>query len=286
MIANVRSIAQRPSRSFIATPTGLGQRLHLLGRRALTARDDGTRVSHSSPGRRGLAGDEAHHRLLELARDEGGRFLFGRPADLPDHDHGFRVVVGRKERQRVDEVGADEGVATDADARGLPHPLLGQLVDGLVGERAALRHDADAARPADVAWDDSGLRLARRDDSGAIRTDQAGLLAVHEGPRLQHVDDRNALGDAHGEGDARVGRLHDGVGGGRRRHEDDGGVGSRLAHRVVDAVEDRPPLVRRTALARRDASDDRGTVGRRGLRVKSAFAPGQALDDQPRVIVE
>ena len=53
--------------------------------------------------------------------------------------------------ERVDEARADQRVAADADAGRLPHPLLGQLVNGLVGERAALRHDPDAALLADVA---------------------------------------------------------------------------------------------------------------------------------------
>ena len=53
-----------------------------------------------------------------------------------------------------------------------------------------------------------------------------------------------------------------------------------------DGVEDRPALVRRAALAGRDAADDRGAVGRGLLGVKRAFAAGEALDDQPRVLVD
>ena len=46
---------------------GLGQRVHLLRRRALAAGDDRAGVAHAASRRRGLAGDEADHRLLELA---------------------------------------------------------------------------------------------------------------------------------------------------------------------------------------------------------------------------
>ena len=141
---------------------GLGQRVHLLGRRALAAGDDRAGVAHAASRRRGLAGDEADHRLLELALDEGGGFLLGRAADLADHDDGFGVGVGREQRQRVDEARADQRVAADADAGRLAHALPRQLVDRLVGQRAALRDDADAAFLADVAGDDAGLRLARR----------------------------------------------------------------------------------------------------------------------------
>ena len=70
--------------------------------------------------------------------------------------------VGGKQLQRVDEGGADQRIAADADARRLAQAELRQLMDRLVGERAALRHDADAAFLADVARDDAGLGLARR----------------------------------------------------------------------------------------------------------------------------
>ena len=59
-----------------------------------------------------------------------------------------------------------------------------------------------------------------------------------------------------------------------------------LAHRVVHAVEDRPAFVRRAALAGGDAADDGGAVRRGRLGVKRPFAPGESLDDEPRVLVE
>ena len=74
--------------------------------------------------------------------------------------------VGGKQPQRIDEAGADERIAADADAGRLAHPLLRQLVNRLVGQRAALRHDADAPFAADVARDDAGLALPGGDDAG------------------------------------------------------------------------------------------------------------------------
>ena len=104
----------------------------------------------------------------------------------------------------------------------LPHAEPRQLVDRFVGERAALRHDADAAFLADVAGDDAGLGLARRDEAGAIRADEPRRRALlEERHRAHHVERRNALGDADDERDAGVGRFHHRVGGERRRHEDD-----------------------------------------------------------------
>ena len=94
MIANVRSIdllaVQGPSstvlrpaatlssqrlahldahvgRALHDVDAGLGQRVHLLRRRALAAGDDRAGMSHAASGRRRLAGDEPDDRLLELA---------------------------------------------------------------------------------------------------------------------------------------------------------------------------------------------------------------------------
>src|SRR5262249_17271707 len=64
------------------------------------------------------------------------------------------------------------------------------------------------------------------------------------------------------------------------------GVGAGLLHGVAHGVEDRPALVGGAALARRHAADDGGEVGLRLLRVKSSFASGESLDDQPRRFID
>ena len=85
-------------------------------------------------------------------------------------------------------------------------------------------------------------------------------MILEERHRLQHVDDRNAFGDADDERDAGVGRFHDRVGGKRRRHEDHRRVRAGLLHRIGDRVEHRPAFVRRAALAGRHAADDVGVI--------------------------
>ena len=116
--------------------------------------------------------------FLNSPADERGGFLLGRAADLADHDHRFGVGIGREQPQRVDEAGADQRIAADADAGRLPHALLRQLVDRFVGQRAALRHDADAAFAADVARDDARLALSGRDDARAVRADRAASACL------------------------------------------------------------------------------------------------------------
>ena len=57
-----------------------------------------------------------------------GRFLFGRAADLAEHDHGLGLGVGLEQLEAVDEARAGNRVAADADARRDADALLGQLV--------------------------------------------------------------------------------------------------------------------------------------------------------------
>ncbi len=54
------------------------------------AGDDGAGVAHAASGRRGLAGDEADHRLLHVGLDVGRGGLLGVAADFADHDDGVR----------------------------------------------------------------------------------------------------------------------------------------------------------------------------------------------------
>src|ERR1700726_1930825 len=84
------------------------------------AGDDGAGMAHAPARRRGGAGDEADHRLLGLAalHEVRGPFLArpGRPADLANHDDRLGLLVLEEELEAVDEIGAVDGIAADADA--------------------------------------------------------------------------------------------------------------------------------------------------------------------------
>ena len=104
-------------------------------------------VAHAAPGRRGLPGDEGDDRL--------GHVLPGRrrrPLPRPCRRSRRSSRSPRSARsswnssQHVDEVGADDRVAADADAGRLADAEVGQLPDGLVGQRARAGDDADRAR--------------------------------------------------------------------------------------------------------------------------------------------
>ena len=78
------------------------------------------------------------------ALDERRRLFLGAAADLADQDDALGAGIVLEEPQHVDEAGADDRVAADADAGRLADAELRELVHGLVGERAAARDDADA----------------------------------------------------------------------------------------------------------------------------------------------
>src|SRR5256712_10937115 len=121
----------------------------------------------------------------------------------------------------MNEVGSDEGIPTDADAGRLAESMRGELMDDFVGQGAAPGHDADLTRLADVARDDSHLALAGRDESGAIRPDEARTTFVYVRQCARHVEHGNAFGDTDDQLDARIGRLEDRRCGDGRRDVDD-----------------------------------------------------------------
>ncbi len=82
-------------------------------------------------------------------------------------------VVGLVHLQEVDEGGADDGVAAEADAGGLAEAEVRELPDGFVGERAAAAHDADGTLLMDVAGHDADFAFFGRDDAGAVGADEA-----------------------------------------------------------------------------------------------------------------
>ena len=134
-----------------------------------------------------------------LAGEEFRALLLGAAADLADHDDGFGGIVGEEQFERIDEVRAVDRIAADADAGRLAEPRRGGLGDRLVGEGARARDDADRAGLMDMARHDADLAFAGRDDAGAVRPDQARLRAAKRALDLDHVEHRDAFGDAHHE---------------------------------------------------------------------------------------
>src|SRR5712691_334093 len=258
---------------------------HLLRGRALAAGDDGAGMTHAEARRRGLPADEADHRLLHMRSHEGRRLLLRGAADLADHHDGLGLGIVLEEAEDVDEAGAIDGIAADPDAGRLAEAALGELVDHLVGERAAARDHAHRPLLVDVARHDSDLGPARRDDARAVGPDESTLGALQEGLDLDHIIDRHALGDADDERDLGVGGFHDGVGGGRRRNEDQRTVGAAGSNGFLDGVPHGKPLVGGAAFARRDAAHDLGAVFLAAQGVESALFARDPLHQHPRGLI-
>src|SRR5881397_886264 len=139
----------------------------------------------------------------------------------------------------------------------------------------------------DVTGHDADLRLAGRDDSRAIRPNQARTRPMlhQEVVRLHHVVHRDSLGDADDQLDAGVSGLHDRVGSERRRNKDQRARRSFFLTRLGHAVEHRESFVRRPPFARRNAANDFRSVVAALDGVECSLAAGDPLYQHARVLV-
>src|SRR4029077_2991441 len=123
-------------------------------------------MAHPPARRRGADANESDHGLpapsLGLIGDELGGIFLSRAADLPDHDDCLSGLVGQEHFQHLDELGALDRIAADADGGGLTKALARGLEYRLVSERAGTRHDPDLAGFEDVARHDADLAFASR----------------------------------------------------------------------------------------------------------------------------
>src|SRR6185312_11103452 len=266
---------------------GRAHRLHLVSRTALAAGDDGSGMAHPPSGRGRHAGDEPHHRLLGLGLlQEGGGVFFGSAADLADHDDAFGLAVGEEQLEHIDEIGAVDRIAADADAGGLAEPGRGGLGHRLIGKRAGARHNTDAATAMDMARHDADLAGVGSDHARAVGADEPGLRAGQRPLDAHHVDHRNAFRDADDEPQLGIDRFENGVGRERRRHVDDARIGAGLVDRLMDGVEHRQIEMLAAAFAGRDAADHLGAVGDRLLGMEGALGAGEALADHLGVLID
>ncbi len=60
---------------------------------------------------------------LASSIEELGGILLGAAADLADHDDGLGRRVGKQHLQHIDELGALDRIAADADRGGLAEPF-------------------------------------------------------------------------------------------------------------------------------------------------------------------
>ena len=243
-------------------------------------------TGHALAGRRGDAGDVGNYRLGDMIGDEPGSRLLVGTSDLAHHDHALRLRILLEEFQAVDEVQPADRVTANTDAGGLPEPVIGGLVDGLVGEGAGAGDHAHFPGLVDEAGHDADLALTRRNNPGAVGADQATVLFFQDGLDPHHVQHRDAFGDTDHHPDARIGRLKDGVGGKGRRHVDHAGVGAGLRDGVRYGVEDGAIQMGLAASPGRDSSHYLRSVFNALFGMKRALLAGESLADDPGVFVD
>src|ERR1700737_2972552 len=236
-------------------------------------------MTHPLSRRRRSSADEADYRLSEPGADHLIRsgFFIASP-DLADHDHGTGGWIVFEEPQDLLERKPKDGIAADPDRGRLPHPRLAQSLDDFIGQGATPRHDAHRTLAVDVVGDDAHLGLTRGHQPRTVRPDEFDARILNERARPHHVIERDARGDADDQTDPGGGRLHDGIAGEGRGHEDAADVGAGLAPGVDYRVEDRDAELHAAAFARAHAGDDVRAVGLHLLGVEAPLSAGETLD--------
>ncbi|MNT37545.1 hypothetical protein D3C72_1736850 [compost metagenome] len=102
----------------------------------------------------------------------------------------------------------------------------------------------------------------------------------------QHVQHRDAFGDADDDLDAGSSGFQDRVSRVRRRHVDDRSVGAGALHGVGNGVEDRQVDMGGATLARGHAANNLGAVLDHLSGVEGALLAGEALHDHLGVLID
>jgi len=91
---------------------------------------------------------------------------------------GLGAAILLKHRQQVDEVKADDWIASYAHTGGLSKSVLGQPIHRLIGQGAASGDEADAPFLVDVTGHDADLAFSRGDDARGVGADEVDSLSL------------------------------------------------------------------------------------------------------------
>src|SRR6185312_8765301 len=138
----------------------------------------------------------------------------------------------------------------------------------------------------DVARHDADLAFTGRDHAGAIGADQPRLGARERTLHFDHVQHRNAFGDANDQRDLRIDGFQDGVGGERRRHIDGGRIRADFLFRLAHRVEHGQAQMGLAAFARRGAAHHLGAIGDGLFGMEGPLRASKALADDLGVLVD
>lgn len=134
------------------------------------------------------------------------------------------------------------------------------------------RHDADFA----FAWGD---------DAGAVRANEAHAFLLDVDFHVQHIQSRNAFGDADDQRNAGISGFDDRIFAVRRRYVDNRCIGFDGGNGFAHGVEHRQAKVGGAAFTWGDTANHFGAVGNRLFAVESALFAGEALANDFGVFV-
>ncbi len=90
-----------------------------------------------------MPGDESYYRLFHVRLYEFSRSFFRIAANFADHDDSFGLRVAVEKVEGIHEIRADDGIAANANRRGLPNATSGELMHGFVGQSAGAGNNPD-----------------------------------------------------------------------------------------------------------------------------------------------
>ncbi|MNV18513.1 hypothetical protein D3C71_1093410 [compost metagenome] len=243
-------------------------------------------MAHALARRSSHTSDVGNNRLGHVCLDVGSRFFFSRTADLTDHHDRFGLRVFLEQLQDVDEVGARDRVTADADAGRLAEAGVGGLLHSFVGQGAGTRNDTDLAWQVNVTWHDADLAFAWGDHAWAVRADQDYAQLVALNFSVQHVQGRNAFGDAHDQLDAAESSFQDRIFAERSRNVDHAGGSASGSYCVFNGVEHWQTQVLGAAFAWSYTTNHLGAVLDGLLGVETTLRTGNTLADNFGVFID
>jgi len=137
-----------------------------------------------------------------------------------------------------------------------------------------------------VARHDSDLAFIGCDQAGAVGTNQGRTSFPDFLVNTDHIQHRNTLGDRSDHLDTGIHRFEDRISSEGRRHKNHAGSCVCLLNRLFHRIEDRQPFDFLAPFAWRHSTDHLGAVIEAATGVEGTRAAGNALANNPRLLVD
>ena len=161
----------------------------------------------------GDASDITHHRFFHMMLNIFSGFFFGTTTDLAHHDDAFGLPVLFEHFQTIDKVSTLNRVTTNAHTSTLPQTIERRLIHRFVGQRAGARDNTDGAFFMNHSGHDANLAFIGSDNARTVRANQMHVTALERCFHFDHIQHRNAFGNARNNSDACIGSFQNRIGG-------------------------------------------------------------------------